>query len=79
MLRMLGVFVLAVTLVPNNANADPQRFTLSSPAFNDNAMLPLKYAGGVLQRQPRRQYLSTPGMVKPTCRNQKFRRLDDRS
>jgi Raf kinase inhibitor-like YbhB/YbcL family protein len=46
MLRMVGVFVFAVTLVPNTTNAEPQRFTLSSPAFSDNAMLPLKYAGG---------------------------------
>jgi len=32
----------------NAADADSQRFTLSSPAFDDNAMLPPKYAGGVL-------------------------------
>jgi Raf kinase inhibitor-like YbhB/YbcL family protein len=51
MLRMVAAFVLAVTLAPtavNTADAESQRFTLSSPAFNDNAMLPLKYAGGVL-------------------------------
>lgn len=48
---MVAAFALAVTLEPiavNIADAESQRFTLSSPAFNDNAMLPLKYAGGVL-------------------------------
>jgi Raf kinase inhibitor-like YbhB/YbcL family protein len=51
MLRMVAAFVIAVTVAPtavNTADAESQRFTLSSPAFNDNAMLPLKYAGGVL-------------------------------
>jgi Raf kinase inhibitor-like YbhB/YbcL family protein len=51
MLRMVAAFVVAVALVPtavNTADAESQRFTLSSPAFNDNGMLPLKYAGGVL-------------------------------
>ncbi|MFZ2081121.1 MAG: YbhB/YbcL family Raf kinase inhibitor-like protein [Xanthobacteraceae bacterium] len=51
MVRMVDAFVLAVTLAIsaiNTADAEPQRFTLSSPAFNDNAMLPLKYAGGAL-------------------------------
>ena len=51
MLRMVAPFVVAVTLAPtavNTADAESQRFTLSSPAFSDNAMLPLKYAGGVL-------------------------------
>ena len=49
MLRMVAAFVLAVTLAPtavNTADAESQRFTLSSPAFSDNAMLPLKYAAG---------------------------------
>jgi hypothetical protein len=48
---MVDAFVLAVTLAIsaiNTADAEPQRFTLSSPAFNDNAMLPLKYTGGAL-------------------------------
>jgi len=51
MLRMVGAFVLAFTLplsTVNIADAESQRFTLSSPAFDDNAMLPLKYAGGLL-------------------------------
>ena len=51
MFRMVAAFVVAVTLAPtavNTADAESQRFTLSSPAFNDDAMLPLKYAGGVL-------------------------------
>ncbi len=51
MFRMIAAFVVAVTLAPtavNTADAESQRFTLSSPAFNDDAMLPLKYAGGVL-------------------------------
>ena len=51
MFRMVAAFVLAVSLAPtavNTADAESQRFTLSSPAFNDDAMLPLKYAGGVL-------------------------------
>ncbi len=50
MLRLVGVPVvfLAFALAPiavNMAEATPQYFTLSSPAFNDDAMLPLKYAG----------------------------------
>jgi Raf kinase inhibitor-like YbhB/YbcL family protein len=48
---MVAAFVVAVTLAPtavNTADAESQRFTLSSPAFDDDAMLPLKYAGGVL-------------------------------
>src|ERR1700745_1852940 len=48
---MVAALVLAVTLVLSavkTAHAESQQFTLSSPAFNDNAMLPLKYAGGVL-------------------------------
>jgi Raf kinase inhibitor-like YbhB/YbcL family protein len=51
MFRMVAAFVVAVTLAPtavNTADAESQRFTLSSPAFDDNAMLPLNYAGGVL-------------------------------
>jgi Raf kinase inhibitor-like YbhB/YbcL family protein len=51
MLRRAGAFVLAVTIplsAVNTADAESQRFTLSSPAFDDNAMLPLKYAGSVL-------------------------------
>ena len=52
MFRMVGALavVLAFTLAPravNAAEATPQHFTLSSPAFKDNAMLPLKYAGGI--------------------------------
>jgi Raf kinase inhibitor-like YbhB/YbcL family protein len=48
MLPRARAFVLAVTLpiiAVETANAQSQRFTLSSPAFEDNAMLPLKYAG----------------------------------
>jgi phosphatidylethanolamine-binding protein (PEBP) family uncharacterized protein len=51
MLRMVAAFVVAVTLpltAVDTAHAESQRFTLSSPAFDDNAMLPLKFAGGVL-------------------------------
>ena len=51
MFRMVAAFAVAVTLAPTAvkaADAESQRFTLSSPAFNDDAMLPLKYAGGVL-------------------------------
>jgi Raf kinase inhibitor-like YbhB/YbcL family protein len=51
MFRMVAAFVVAVTLAAtavNTADAESQRFTLSSPAFDDNAMLPLNYAGGVL-------------------------------
>ncbi len=51
MFRRAGVFVLALTLPlseVSTADAQSQRFTLSSPAFDDNAVLPLKYAGGVL-------------------------------
>jgi len=39
--------VLAVAFAPNAVNAAPRHFTLSSPAFKDDALLPLKYAGGV--------------------------------
>jgi phosphatidylethanolamine-binding protein (PEBP) family uncharacterized protein len=51
MFRMVAALVCAVTLVLSavkTADAESQQFTLSSPALNDNAMLPLKYAGGVL-------------------------------
>jgi Raf kinase inhibitor-like YbhB/YbcL family protein len=51
MFRMVAAFVVAVALAPtavNTADAESQPFTLSSPAFNDDGMLPLKYAGGVL-------------------------------
>jgi Raf kinase inhibitor-like YbhB/YbcL family protein len=50
MLRMVSAFVLVFILASSTAGAgaELQRFTLSSPAFDDNAMLPLKYAGGVL-------------------------------
>ena len=44
-------FVLAVTLplgAVNTADAESQRFTLSSPAFEDNAIMPVKYAGDLL-------------------------------
>jgi Raf kinase inhibitor-like YbhB/YbcL family protein len=52
MLRMIGALavVLAFALASSALNATettPQHFTLSSPAFTDDAMLPLKYAGGV--------------------------------
>ncbi len=41
--------VLAAVLVSGAAGAaDTSHFTLSSPAFKDDAMLPLKYAGGAL-------------------------------
>jgi Raf kinase inhibitor-like YbhB/YbcL family protein len=47
MLRMIGVIALA--LAPSAAGAaDAAHFTLSSPAFGDDATLPLKYAGGTL-------------------------------
>jgi Raf kinase inhibitor-like YbhB/YbcL family protein len=50
MFRIVGapVVLLAFALAPiavNTAEATPQHFTLSSPAFKDDAMLPLKYAG----------------------------------
>jgi Raf kinase inhibitor-like YbhB/YbcL family protein len=51
MLRPACAIALALTLAPsavNAAGAESKRFTLSSPAFDDNAMLPLKYAGGAL-------------------------------
>ena len=52
MFRMVGALTvfLAFAFVPGALNAAeiaPQHFTLSSPAFTDDAMLPLKYAGGV--------------------------------
>src|SRR5260370_17117040 len=48
MLPRARAFVVAVILpiiAVETANAQSQRFTLSSPAFEDNAMLPVKYAG----------------------------------
>jgi Raf kinase inhibitor-like YbhB/YbcL family protein len=51
MLKLHGVIVLAFSLViatAGIATAAPPLFTLSSPAFNDNEVLPLKYAGGHL-------------------------------
>ena len=48
MLPRARAFVLAVTLpiiAVETATAQSQFFTLSSPAFEDNAMLPVKYAG----------------------------------
>jgi Raf kinase inhibitor-like YbhB/YbcL family protein len=47
MLGLAGIIVLAFSLaVGAVATAAPPLFTLSSPAFNDNDVLPLKYAGG---------------------------------
>jgi Raf kinase inhibitor-like YbhB/YbcL family protein len=51
MLSSGPAFVLAVTLpivAVETAKAQSQRFTLSSPAFEDNAMLPVKYAGDMV-------------------------------
>jgi Raf kinase inhibitor-like YbhB/YbcL family protein len=51
MLGIAGIIVLAFSLavgVADIAAAAPQLFTLSSPAFSDNDLLPLKYAGGHL-------------------------------
>ena len=49
MFCMAGAAVLAFGLAGHAAAAEPapQQFTLSSPAFNDDGVLPLKYAGGV--------------------------------
>ena len=46
----IGVAVVAFVLVPGVVAADavPQLFTLTSPAFADDGTLPIKYAGGVL-------------------------------
>jgi hypothetical protein len=49
--RLVGATILACTVAWNAIRAaEPQRslFTLSSPAFSDNGLLPLKYAGGTL-------------------------------
>jgi Raf kinase inhibitor-like YbhB/YbcL family protein len=51
MLGLAGVIVLAFSLalgVVDAAGAAEPHFTLSSSAFNDNDMLPLKYAGSRL-------------------------------
>ncbi len=51
MLRMIGAVVFACGLAPSAisvADAAPAHFTLSSPAFKDDGVLPLKYAGGTL-------------------------------
>jgi Raf kinase inhibitor-like YbhB/YbcL family protein len=42
---IIGVVALA-SLAAGAANAQEAHFTLSSPAFADDAVLPLKYAGG---------------------------------
>jgi Raf kinase inhibitor-like YbhB/YbcL family protein len=52
MLRMVGslAVILAFAFAPsavNAAQAASSHFTLSSPAFKDDALLPLKYAGGI--------------------------------
>ena len=51
MLRMAGALaaIFAFAFAPSEINAAEvtHHFTLSSPAFEDDAMLPLKYAGGV--------------------------------
>jgi Raf kinase inhibitor-like YbhB/YbcL family protein len=47
----IGVAVVASVLAPSvvvAADPVPQLFTLTSPAFADDAILPLKYAGGEL-------------------------------
>jgi len=46
----MGAAVVAFDLAPNAVVAaapTPPLFTLSSPAFNDDGVLPLKYAGGL--------------------------------
>ncbi len=49
MAKRLTIGVLAAVLVSGAASAaDQAHFTLSSPAFTDDATLPLKYAGGAL-------------------------------
>ena len=49
MTKRLTIGVLAAVLVSGAASAaDQAHFTLSSPAFTDDATLPLKYAGGAL-------------------------------
>jgi hypothetical protein len=51
LLRAVSAMALALTPVANAVAAEDaaaQHFTLTSPAFNDDATLPLKYAGGVL-------------------------------
>jgi Raf kinase inhibitor-like YbhB/YbcL family protein len=63
MLRTFGVAVLVFTLAPGAANAAdtaPQHFTLSSPAFNDDGVLPLKYAGGLCGSDSRGGNISPP-------------------
>lgn len=51
MFKKLAAAAFAVSFASAQAGAAEsaaQRFTLSSPAFVDNAVLPLKYAGGTL-------------------------------
>ena len=48
-LRATGAIVLAFSTVLTAVRAaEPALFTLSSPAFSDDGMLPLKFAGGTL-------------------------------
>ena len=48
MLRLVAALVVAFTVVPGAVHAADPLFTLSSAAFADDAVLPLKYAGGTL-------------------------------
>lgn len=48
--RIAGVLTACILVLSafHLAHAGSEHFTLSSPAFKDNAMLPLKYAGGAM-------------------------------
>jgi len=51
MRRTIGAVAVALALAPSAgaaADAAAPRFTLTSPAFADDAVLPLKFAGGTL-------------------------------
>ena len=79
-LRRVGAFALAITLALTTANtAHAQRFTLSSPAFEDNDMLPVKYAGDMQCGADSRgwQYLAAAHVDESTCGNHEFHHLDD--
>src|SRR5260370_13888366 len=75
MLPRARAFVVAVILpiiAVETANAQSQRYTLSDPAFEDNAMLPVKYAGDTVcgadsrgsNISPPLTWLSPPGGTK---------------
>lgn len=75
--KMFAAVALAAGLASNQAGAaEPasKLFTLSSPAFADNATLPLKYAGGTLCGKDSRGGNTSPPLAwaNPPARTKSF-------